>query len=49
LEKNWVRDHEKFTHLWDIGSNLVSCIPGYSTQVEDGMLSPIIDWKNTIK
>lgn len=44
LEAKWVKDHDKFTHLWNIGSNLVSCVPGYSTHVEDNMLSPIEDW-----
>lgn len=44
LEAKWVKDHDKFTHLWSIGSNLVSCIPGYSTHVEEHMLSPITDW-----
>ena len=44
LEAKWVRDHEKFTHLWNIGSNLISSIPGYSTHVEEYMLSPIEDW-----
>jgi len=48
LEENWVKDHQKFTHLWNIGSNLISCIPGYSTHVEEGMLSPIIDWENIL-
>jgi hypothetical protein len=48
LIENWVKDHDKFTHLWNIGSNLISCIPGYSTHVEEGMLSPIIDWENII-
>lgn len=44
LVKKWVRDHDKFTYLWNTGSNLLSCVPGYSTHVEDNMLSPIIDW-----
>jgi len=48
LIENWVKDHDKFTHLWNTGSNLISCIPGYSTHVEEGMLSPIIDWENII-
>lgn len=37
-------DHTKFTKLWEMGSNLVSCIPGYSTHVENNMLSPTINW-----
>jgi hypothetical protein len=44
LEAKWTKDHDKFTHLWNIESNLVSCIPGYSTHVEENMLSPIINW-----
>jgi len=44
LEKGYTRDHDKFTKLWEIGSNLVSCIPGYSTHVETQYLSPCIDW-----
>ena len=48
LVENWVKDHQKFTHLWDIGSNLISCIPGYSAHIEEGMLSPIADWETII-
>lgn len=48
LIEKWTKDHDKFIHLWSIGSNLISCIPGYSTHVEEGMLSPIIDWKNIL-
>ncbi len=44
LVAKWVKDHDKFTHLWNIGSNLISCVPGYSTHVEENMLSPVIDW-----
>ena len=44
LEAKWVKDHDKFTNLWNIGSNLISSVPGYSTHVEEGMLSPIADW-----
>ena len=44
LVDKWVKDHDKFTHLWNIGSNLISCIPGYSSHVEGNMLSPTIDW-----
>lgn len=44
LNEGWTKDHDKFTHLWKIGSNLVSCVPGYSAHVEDNMLSPTIDW-----
>lgn len=45
LVEKWVKDHDKFTHLWKIGSNLISCMPGYSTHVEGNMLSPIINWE----
>lgn len=44
LVEKWTKDHDKFTHLWNEGSNLVSCIPGYSTHVESNMLSPTINW-----
>jgi hypothetical protein len=44
LVAKWVKDHDKFTHLWNVGSNLISCVPGYSTHVEENMLSPITDW-----
>ena len=44
LEAKWVKDHDKFSHLWSIGSNLVSCVPGYSSHVEENMLSPVVDW-----
>ena len=44
LVEKWTKDHDKFTHLWKIGSNLISCVPGYSTHIETNMLSPIVDW-----
>ena len=44
LIEKWTKDHDKFTELWNIGSNLISCIPGYSTHVEGNMLSPTINW-----
>ena len=45
LVEKWTKDHDKFTHLWKIGSNLISCMPGYSTHVEGNMLSPTINWE----
>ena len=44
LVEKWTKDHDKFTELWNAGSNLISCIPGYSTHVEGNMLSPTTDW-----
>jgi hypothetical protein len=44
LIEKWTKDHDKFTEIWSIGSNLVSCVPGYSTHVEGNMLSPTINW-----
>ncbi len=44
LVEKWTKDHDKFTQLWSEGSNLVSCIPGYSSHVESKMLSPTINW-----
>jgi hypothetical protein len=48
LIEKWVKDHDKFTHLWNIGSNLISCIPGYSAHVEENMLSPITNWQSIL-
>jgi len=48
LVEKWTKDHDKFTHLWNIGSNLISCIPGYCTHVEGGMLSPLTNWKQVL-
>ena len=37
-------DHTKFLDLWRQESNLISCIPGYSTHCESNFLSPLINW-----
>lgn len=44
LIEKWTKDSHKFQELWNSGSNLISCIPGYSAHVENNMLSPVIDW-----
>lgn len=44
-EQNYTKDHDMFLCLWEMGSNLVSCIPGYSAHVENHMLSPLINWE----
>jgi len=44
LDRGFTRDHDKFTRLWNEGSNLISCIPGCSTHVETEFLSPVIKW-----
>jgi hypothetical protein len=44
LVKGYTRDHDKFLRLWNEGSHLISCIPGYSTYCEVEYLSPCVDW-----
>jgi len=44
LQRGFTRDHDKFTYLWQNGSNLISSIPGYSTHCEVEYMSPVIDW-----
>lgn len=39
-------DHTKFIDLWKQGSNLISCLPGYSTHCETQFLSPLVDWNS---
>lgn len=43
------QDHAKFCDLWNSGKSLVTPIPGYSTHVENGMLSPNIDWVKVLE
>ena len=42
---DYTRDHDMFQHLWSIGSNLISCMPGFSAHIEANMLAPYTDWK----
>lgn len=42
-------DHNKFMYLNSLGCKLISCIPGYSTHVENEHLSPIIKWQDISK
>lgn len=44
-EKKTSDDHLKFISLWNKGRSLISCIPGYSTHVENALMSPTIDWE----
>jgi hypothetical protein len=37
-------DHQKFVYLAEKGQILVSSVPGFSTHVENGLLSPIEGW-----
>lgn len=39
------KDHEKFLRLKEMGAQLVSCLPGWSTHVEKSLLSPAHDWQ----
>jgi hypothetical protein len=38
------QDHLKFLELWKSGKSLLTPIPGYSTHVENALMSPTIDW-----
>lgn len=39
-------DHKKFHALWSKGRMLVSSLPGYSTHVENMLMSPVFDWES---
>jgi len=43
---DYTRDHDMFQHLWSIGSNLISCMPGMASHVEDNMLSSYVNWED---
>lgn len=49
LVEKWTKDFHKFLHLWNEGSNLLSCMPGYSCHVESTMFSPIFNWEQLVK
>jgi hypothetical protein len=49
LVEKWTKDFNKFLHLWNEGSNLISCIPGYSSHIESTMFSPIYNWERLLK
>ena len=42
------RDREKFIHLWENGSNLITPIPAYSSHMDFTWLSPTIDWEELL-
>lgn len=42
-------DHAKFLFFNNVGKRLVSPIPGFSTHVENEMMSPLIDWESVVK
>lgn len=48
LNKGHTFDHDKFLKLWQIGSNLVSCIPGYVNNCEIGVMTPVVDWEKEV-
>ena len=44
LKIGFTFDHAKFLHLSCLGQQLISCIPAHSTHVENGNLSPCVEW-----
>jgi hypothetical protein len=48
-DEKTTRDHEKFHALWSDGRSLVSPVPGFSTHVENMLMSPCIDWEAVSK
>lgn len=48
VEEKVSRDHEKFHALWSEGRTLVSSVPGFSTHVENMLMSPCFDWSKSI-
>lgn len=47
-EEKTSRDHEKFHDLWSNNRTLVSAVPGLSTHVENGLMSPCFDWSKDV-
>jgi hypothetical protein len=42
------KDHDKFLHLNELGSSLLSPIPGWSTHMEPQFESPCVDWSKVL-
>ena len=42
-------DHYRFLELQRQGNTLISPIPGWSTHLQPGLLSPIINWNDICK
>jgi hypothetical protein len=49
LGRTITADHDKFCKLKELGSVLISSIPGYSTHAEPAYASPCIDWSNILE
>jgi hypothetical protein len=39
-------DHEKFLELGRLGAQLISSIPGWSTHIDAGNISPCVNWES---